>query len=119
MAAFQTSVEGNVKILAISGRLDMQSAKDLRDTMRSLTEDHDAVDLVVDLDGLAYMATTGFRELFLAGRTINRQGGRLVVCSLRGEVKRAFELACYDTAYPVFDGLHEALDYLSSPKPAR
>src|ERR1700704_1432497 len=115
MAAFQTSIDGNVTILTISGRLDMQSSKDLRDTMRLLSEDEDAVDLLVDLEGLAYMAITGFRELFLAGRKINRQGGRLAVCSLRGEVKRAFELACFDTAYPIFDTRREALDFFSGP----
>jgi len=118
MAAFQTSIDGNVKILAISGRLDPQSGKDLRDTMRSLTEDEDAGDLLVDLEDLDYMASAGFRELFLAARKINRQGGRLAVCSLRGEVKRVFELACFDTAYPTFETRREALDFLKGPKPA-
>ena len=49
MAAFQTTVEGTVKILTISGRLDLQSGADFRDTLRSLTEDDESVDLLVDL----------------------------------------------------------------------
>jgi anti-anti-sigma factor len=118
MAAFQTSVDGGVRILAISGRLDLQSGSDLRDTLRSLTEEEDPVDLLVDLEGLDYMASAGFRELFLAGRKISRQGGRLAVCSLRGEVKRVFELACFDTAYPIFETRREALDFFTKPKPA-
>jgi anti-anti-sigma factor len=118
MAAFQTSDHGNAKILAVSGRLDPQSVRDLRDTMHSLIEDAETVDLLVDLEGLDYMASTGFRELFLAGRTISRQGGRFAVCSLRGEVKRVFELASFDTAYPIFDTRHEALEFLSRPRPA-
>jgi anti-anti-sigma factor len=119
MAAFQTSVDGKVRILAISGRLDLQSGSDLRDTLRSLTEEDDPVDLLVDLESLDYMASAGFRELFLAGREISRQGGRLAVCSLRGEVKRVFELACFDTAYPIFETRREALDFFAKPKPAR
>ena len=117
MAAFQTSVDGNVKILAVSGRLDPQTGRDLRDTMRLLIEEEEAVDLLVDLERLDYMASVGFRELFLAGRKISRQGGRLAVCSLRGEVKRVFELACFDTAYPIFETRREAMDFFSRSKP--
>jgi anti-sigma B factor antagonist len=83
-----------------------------------LTEEEDPVDLLVDLEGLEYMASAGFRELFLAGRKISRQGGRLAVCSLRGEVKRIFELACFDTAYPIFETRREALDFFAKPRPA-
>lgn len=119
MAAFQTSVDGDVKILAISGRLDPEGAKDLRGTLDSLTEDEDAVDLLVDLEGLEFMASAGFRELFLTGRNISRVGGRLAVCSLRGEVKRVFELACFDTAYPIFETRREALEFFTGQKPTR
>jgi hypothetical protein len=45
MAAFQTSLDRGIRILAISGRLDLQSGSDLRDTLRSLTEEEDPVDL--------------------------------------------------------------------------
>ncbi|MFZ0709316.1 MAG: STAS domain-containing protein [Terrimicrobiaceae bacterium] len=116
MAAFQTSIDGDVKILAISGRLDPQSGRDLRDTIQSLAEGENSCDLLVDLEDLDYMASAGFRELFLAGRQISRQGGRLAVCSLRGEVRRVFELACFDTAYPIFETRHAALSFFKEPK---
>jgi anti-anti-sigma factor len=118
MAAFQTSSDGNVRILAISGRLDLHSGKDLKDTILSLTEGENSGDLLVDLENLDYMASAGFRELFLAGRQMSRQGGRLAVCSLRGEVKRVFELACFDTAYPIFETRGEALAFFKAPNPA-
>lgn len=115
MAAFQTSTEGNLHILSVSGRLDPQSGKDFKDTINSLTEG-EGKDLLVDLEELTYMASAGFRELFLAGRKIERSGGRLVVCSLRGEVKRVFELAGFDTAYKIFETRDEATAYLNQPK---
>ena len=118
MAAFQTGIDGNVRILAISGRLDLHSGRDLKDTMQSLIDSDDPCDLLVDLENLGYMASTGFRELFLAGRQVNRRGGRLAVCSLRGEVKRVFELACFDTAYPIFQTRSEALAFFKAPKAA-
>ena len=81
MAAFQTGIDGNVRILAISGRLDLHSGRDLKDTMQSLIDSDDRCDLLVDLENLDYMASTGFRELFLAGRQVippGRPAGRLL-----------------------------------------
>jgi anti-anti-sigma factor len=116
MAAFQTSSDGNINILAVSGRLDPSGGKDLKDTMTVLTDGEAPGDLLVDLEHLDYMASAGFRELFLAGRKVSRGGGRLVVTGLRGEVKRVFELARFDTAYPIFETRQQALDFLKAPK---
>lgn len=114
MAAFQTSIDGTIHILSVSGRLDPNGGKDFKDTMAVLADSEEKGDLVIDLENLEYMASAGFRELFLAGRKISRKGGRLVVCSLRGEVKRVFELARFDTAYPIFETRQEALDHLKA-----
>ena len=116
MAAFQTSSDGNIHILSLYGRLDPNAGKDFKDTMISLTDGENPGDLLVDLENLIYMASAGFRELFLAGRKVTRSGGRLVVCGLRGEVKRVFELARFDTAYPIFETRQLALDFLKAPK---
>ena len=114
MAAFQTSIDGTIHILSVSGRLDPSGGKDLKDTMAVLADGEEKGDLLIDLENLDFMASAGFRELFLAGRKIGRKGGRLVVCSLRGEVKRVFELARFDTAYPIFETRQEALDHLKA-----
>lgn len=116
MAAFQTSSDGSINILSVSGRLDPSGGKDLKDTMSALTDGENPGDLLVDLEGLDYMASAGFRELFLAGRKVARGGGRLVVSGLRGEVKRVFELARFDTAYPIFETRDQALEFLKTPK---
>jgi len=115
MAAYQTTLDGSIHILTVSGRLDPSGGKDLKDTMVALTEGEEKGDLLIDLEHLDYMASAGFRELFLAGRKIGRKGGRLVVCALRGEVKRVFELARFDTAYPIFETRQQALDHLKTP----
>ncbi len=114
MAAFQTTIDGTTHILVVSGRLDPGGGKDLKDTMATLADGEEKSDLLIDLENLEYMASAGFRELFLAGRKLARKGGRLVVCSLRGDVKRVFELARFDTAYPIFETRQEALDHLKA-----
>lgn len=112
MAAFTTSSDGDINILQISGRLDPNSWRDLSDTMKTLTAEGNKKNLLIDLAGLEYMASAGFRELFLAGRQLGRDGGKLAVCCLKGEVKRVFELAGFATAYPIFETREEALAHL-------
>lgn len=111
MAAFETSTEGSVKILTISGRLDPFAWRELKETLNTLTGSDEKTDLLVDLEKMDYMASSGFRELFLAGRQLSRNGGRLAVCSLQGEVKRIFELAKFETAYPIFANRSDALEF--------
>jgi len=119
MADFQPSSHGNIQILSVSGRLDPQGGKDFKDAITHLTDSHPSSDIIVDLEHLDYMASAGFRELFMAGRKLDRAGARLVVSSLRGEVKRVFELAGFDTAYRLFETRQEAIDYLLAPREPR
>ena len=116
MATFQTSSDGNIKILAIEGHLGPQSGQDLKVAIDGLTDGAEGADLIVDMENLTYMASAGFRELFMAGRKLGRANGRLVVSCLRGEVKRVFELAGFDTAYNIYETRQEALDYLKTPR---
>lgn len=112
MAAFTTTRDGNINILHITGKLDPFAWRDLKDTMAALTAGEEQTDLLVDLGGMDFMASSGFRELFLAGKNLSRKGRWLAVCSLQGEVKRMFDLAKFDTAYPIFEDVPSALDWL-------
>lgn len=114
MADFHTSRNGNVNILSITGKLDPFAWKELKETMNSLTTGEDQTDLLVDLGGLDFLASSGFRELFLAGRNLSRKGRWLAICSLQGEVKRVFELAKFDTAYPIFENATAALEWMQA-----
>ena len=119
MAAFSTTRDGNVNILHITGKLDPFAWKELKSTMSSLTAGDEQTDLVVDLSGMDFMASSGFRELFLAGKNLSRKGRWLAVCGLQGEVRRVFELAKFDTAYPIFDDVAGATAWLQAGSPKR
>jgi len=113
MAAFQTETQNHIQILEISGRLEPDNWKDLKDTIARLTSGEEKNHLLIDLGQLHYMASAGFREFFLAGRALARRGGKLAVCNLRGGVKHIFEIAQFDTAYPVFESREKAMEFLT------
>ena len=47
--------------------------------------------------------SAGFREFFLVGRRMGREGGTLSVCSLQPQVREIFEIAQFATSYPMYD----------------
>lgn len=113
MIEFNTSADGNIKIISVSGKLEPLDGKALREAMSALVDHGGSPGLLVDLEALEYMASAGFRELFFIGKKLERSGGKLAVCSLRGDVKRIFYLARFDASYPIFDTREAALNHLN------
>ncbi len=109
MAEYITTHEGPVTILEIHGRIEPDNWQELNSQFKAITDNDATRHLLVDLSGLDYTASAGFRELFMVGRALSRKGGHLAVCSLRGEVKRVFDLAGFATAYPIFEDRPSAL----------
>lgn len=95
--------DGNVLIAAPSGRIDTTTYNDFKTALHAKLDEAQSKHLVIDLTGLEYVSSAGFREFFLAGRRMGRDGGTLSVCSFQPQVKELFEIAQFMTAYGVHD----------------
>jgi len=102
-----------VQILEISGRIEPSSGKQLSEALDALAGAGQPAKVVLDLGKLEYIASAGFRELFLFGKKLSRDGGSLVISSVQGEVKRVFDLAGFASAYPIFDTREAAVAHFS------
>ena len=97
--AFKKS--GPILVVILQGRLDASHHQDIRDVVGREIEATEAKGVVFDLAGLEYISSAGFREFFLLGRQLQRKGGGLAVCSLQPSVQQIFDIAQFQTAYPV------------------
>jgi len=97
------ALDGDILIAAPSGRLDTNTYQDFKTALNAELDKAKAKHLVVDLADLEYVSSAGFREFFLAGRRMGRDGGTLSVCSFQPAVKELFEIAQFMTAYGVHD----------------
>jgi stage II sporulation protein AA (anti-sigma F factor antagonist) len=95
--------DGDILVACPSGRIDTNTYNDFKAVLHAELDKTKAKHLVIDLAGLEYMSSAGFRELFLAGRRMGRDGGTLSVCNFQPQVKELFEIAQFMTAY----GVHE------------
>jgi stage II sporulation protein AA (anti-sigma F factor antagonist) len=105
---------GTLLVVILEGRLDATHHQDVRDVVGKQIETDGVKGVVFDLSGLEYISSAGFREFFLLGRQLQRVGGGLAVCALQPSVKQIFDIAQFQTAYPVFETRYEALVAIGS-----
>lgn len=108
---------GPILVVTLQGRLDAAEQNAIRDSVSKQIEETATKGVVFDLAGLEYVSSAGFREFFLLGRQMQRLGGGLAVCALQPAVQRIFEIAQFQTAYPVCATRDEALVAIGSSIP--
>lgn len=100
---------GQAVVLQPSGDVDMSQSPALRDAIRQAFQERPER-LVVDLDQVEYMDSSGLATLVEAMKTINNQEGRLVLCNMRPRVRAIFEIARLDRYFSIADSVDEAVD---------
>ncbi len=86
---------GKVLILHPQGRLDGVSAPLLQESALGHV-DAGETSLVLDLEKVDYISSAGLRAVLVAAKRLQKIGGRLVVCSLRGIVLEVFDMSGFD-----------------------
>ena len=109
--------KGPVLVVTLAGRLDATEHNSIREGVTREIDSTGLKGVVFDLSGLEYVSSAGFREFFLLGRHLQRVGGGLAVCALQPAVKRIFDIAQFQTAYPVCITLDDALVAIGSSVP--
>lgn len=105
---------GPILVVNLKGRFDASQHSMVRDAVTGELESSGIKGVVFDLSALEYVSSAGFREFFLIGRQLQRLGGGLAVCSLQPAVQRIFDIAQFQTAYPVCASRDEALVAIGS-----
>ena len=105
---------GPILVVFLTGRLDAAEQNAIKETVTREIDATGTKGVVFDLAGLEYVSSAGFREFFLLGRHLQRLGGGLAVCALQPAVKRIFDIAQFQTTYPVCATLDEALVAIGS-----
>ena len=100
--------EDAVATVVVSGELDLATVPRLSATV---TEHSDASLLVVDLNAVTFIDSSGVRVLIEAERACGRSGSRLVVLAGDGPVRRVLDLC-------ELDGRLAVVTDLSLPPPS-
>jgi anti-sigma B factor antagonist len=98
------STEAGVRVVAVSGELDLDTMGELND---ALAVENGLATTVVDLRGLTFIDSSGVSGVMAAARRARDVGGRLVCIPGPTQIQRVFVLTGVDTVLEWVDGARD------------
>ena len=90
-------------LITIKGRIDSATAPQMAQALESANESG-KYKLVIDMAGLEYMSSAGFRALLAAQRNSKKYNrGEVVLVSVPDRIREALELAGFTELFKTFD----------------
>jgi anti-sigma B factor antagonist len=104
----RTEHRGATVIVAPEGDVDLARSPALREALKKAQADRPER-VVVNLEGVEYMDSSGVATLVEALQAARRTRSRMVLCGLQDRVRSIFEIARLDTVFSISGSLDEAL----------
>ena len=90
-------------VIEIKGRVDSSTAPQLTQTLTKITNDGH-FKLILDMSGLEYMSSAGFRAMLATQRNCKRYNrGEVVLATVPERIREALELAGFTELFKMFD----------------
>jgi anti-anti-sigma factor len=100
--------EGSSIVIAIKGRMDAVCAPDLDKLLDEEIKEGELF-FIFDFSDLEYISSAGLQCILAAAKTLEGRQGRIALTSLRGTVKEVFEISGFDTLFPIYASVTEAI----------
>jgi len=98
-------------MVVVKGRVDSSTAPQLSEALEGITGDG-RFKIVLDMSGLEYMSSAGFRALLSSQRVCKRYNrGEIVLAVVPERVKEALELAGFTELFKTFEDAVEAVGH--------
>jgi anti-sigma B factor antagonist len=97
-----------IKVMALSGEIDMYSSPALREEMMGLI-DQRVTPLLVDFRGVSYIDSSGIATFVEGLKRMMSYGGRLKLFGLLEGVKEIFNFSRLDKVFEIYGSFEDAL----------
>jgi len=110
-AAITTLKAGeNAYVVSVAGELDLYSTPQLVAELEALAPD--GPELVIDLDGVSFIDSTGLGAILLNLRRLRAAGGDMAIVCADDTTRRLLGLVGLDLLIPLFETSSRALEHL-------
>jgi len=99
---------GSVNVICPCGRLDAYASNEMEKHLNPLTDTAKAA-LVVNLEKLEYISSSGLRILLAGLKKAKKQEGDIRLACLQPYVKEVFDMAGFSQLFKIFDKEDEAI----------
>jgi anti-anti-sigma factor len=100
--------EGDTTILEIQGRLDTSNYEDFGKELDAKLEEGDKY-IVVDMEDLEYISSSGLRVFLAALKKIRAQEGDIALCCMSDKINEVFTISGFSSLFKIYDRLDDAL----------
>lgn len=94
--------------LALDGEIDLHESPNVKAKLLPLISQKQPK-IVVDLDGVSYIDSSGLALFIEAMQRVQAYGGKFALCSLRPNVRTIFDIARLDQVFRIFPDREAAL----------
>lgn len=98
-----------ISIVELFGNLNARNANQFKNSITNLADDK-SIFLVIDMEGVDFVDSTGLGSLVAALRIVREKNGDIKVCNLKDNVRSVFELIRLNKLFDIFDSRNEAID---------
>ncbi|MBT8369977.1 MAG: STAS domain-containing protein [Deltaproteobacteria bacterium] len=97
-----------ISIFKLNGRLDSNTSQGFEKKIFDAISDG-SKNMIVDFKDLDYISSAGLRVILKATKALNREEGKIMLCTMQDYVKEVFEIAGFDSFLPIVATMDEAL----------
>lgn len=101
-------LHGTTRIMALSGRLDTETAADVELALQDLLAAGER-NILVDLSGIGYVSSAGLRVLLALAKKLDGGKGELKLCGLNASVRQVFDMTGFSKLFAIFPHRDAAL----------
>ena len=99
---------GEVTIVAVTGRLDAEAARRFGDRIAALIEAGRSR-LLIEASRLDYVGSMGLRALLIASNRAAESRGRLALCGITAPVRRVIDIGGFGGTFEAYPSREDAL----------
>jgi anti-sigma B factor antagonist len=107
MKLVEEELPGGITKVILEGRLDIEGAAAVDMKLNVIANSRKTV--LMDLQGVTFLASIGLRSLVVPARAIKNRGGRVVLFGPNEMVGKVLQTSGIDTVIPVHSDLSAAL----------
>ena len=97
-----------ISIFRLNGRLDSNTSQGFEKKIFDAISEG-SKSMIVDFKDLDYISSAGLRVILKATKALNREEGKIMLCSMQDYVKEVFEIAGFDSFLPIVANIDDAL----------
>jgi stage II sporulation protein AA (anti-sigma F factor antagonist) len=103
------TIKNGILVVYLEGRLDVSVANEVEEGLAELIDSGDHKQVVLNMDGIDYMSSSGFRACISTLRKLNAKEGSLKMCNIKPAVKRIFDVIELTSLFDIYSSEEEAL----------